>query len=158
MAGTRREEISRLDFADVDFERNIARVTGEGTKQRIVALPTAVKKAMLRYARHRNPDNPAFFQPDTRHQQRVTRLSPDAITRLVNHAAKRAGIEGRHTGPHRGRHTFATHLLCSGESLKYVQVLMGHSDIAITQEYLRSINSEEAAEASLKRNPFKGWA
>lgn len=63
-------------------------------------------------------------------------IGPDVIQRSVKAAAERAGVEGKVT-PHCLRHSYATHLLDCGESIKRVAESMGHSDIRTTAGYAR---------------------
>jgi integrase len=63
-------------------------------------------------------------------------IGPDVIQRAVKSAAERAGVEGKVT-PHCLRHSFATHLLDSGQSITRVAESMGHTDIRTTAGYAR---------------------
>jgi integron integrase len=63
-------------------------------------------------------------------------VGPDAIQRAVKRAAVVAGVEGKVT-PHCLRHSFCSHLLDSGKSMRRVQEAMGHSDIRTTACYAR---------------------
>lgn len=63
-------------------------------------------------------------------------IGPDVIQRSVKAAAETAGVEGKVT-PHCLRHSYATHLLDSGESIKRIAEAMGHTDIRTTAGYAR---------------------
>ena len=156
MAGMRREEISRLNWQDVDFNRRMALVLGKGSKQRVVNLPDQLVEALLRYARYRKPLEPAFFQSDPRRGN--VRLQPAGVYQAINELAKRAGVAGPVLGVHRGRHTFATQTLRAGGDLRHLQASLGHSDIKTTQVYLRGIDSEQAAATQRELDAFRGWA
>jgi site-specific recombinase XerD len=63
-------------------------------------------------------------------------LCPDTVRRAVHCAAAELGIHRRVT-MHAFRHSFATHLLESGEDLRTIQVLLGHRSIRNTTRYLQ---------------------
>lgn len=66
-------------------------------------------------------------------------LSPNSINQFFKKSAEKAGITRRVT-THSCRHSFATHLLEDGTSIKYIQVLLGHIDPSSTEVYLHVSN------------------
>lgn len=121
-AGLRAAEAVGLDVADVDFEQELVRVRGKGSKERVVPLGEEAAHWAARYAREARPQllrerEPAFFL-----SVRGRRLDTSTLRRLVRH-------------PHRLRHAFATHLLDGGADLRTIQELLGHSSLSTTQVY-----------------------
>ena len=137
--GMRAGEIVLLDFNDIDFSLSLIRVKGKGKKERIVLFGKKAREALERYAELRNSiidknknisadDDPIFVN------QRGGRLSTRTIQRIVNRLVERSGIKKK-VGPHKLRHTFATHLLNSGVDLRVIQELLGHVSLSTTQKY-----------------------
>ena len=70
---------------------------------------------------------------------------------LLRRIAEQLGLEKVH--PHRFRHTFATWAIQSGAREIDVQMLLGHSDLAMVQRYSRTYTSEQAVEAHANLSP-----
>ena len=132
-SGLRLAEAVGLDLADLDFAAGEARVTGKGSKTRIVpvgAQALAALTAWLPLRRQLAKDEvKALFV-----NQRGTRLTPRGVQLRLERWAIRAGLP-QHVHPHLLRHAFATHVLQSSGDLRAVQELLGHASIATTQIY-----------------------
>ena len=123
-SGMRLSELINLCIEDIDFENNLVRIKqGKGNKDRIsiISKNTALKianfKAAGRILEGRNG-----------------KYSAKSIQKIIATAAKKAGIKQKVT-PHMLRHSFATHLLESGVSIRHIQMLLGHSSLKTTQIY-----------------------
>ena len=75
-------------------------------------------------------------------------LRPQSIRLQLRKYADRAGI-GRRVTPHMLRHTAATLLIETGVDIRFVQRLLGHSSIAMTEIYTHV--SDEALQSALAR-------
>ncbi len=132
-AGARAAEAAALDQPQLDLERGLARVSGKGKKQRLVAVGSKARDALRTYLT--DPDRPAARPPHAVFlNARGTRLSTRAIGLIVSRAAQGSGL-GRRVHPHMLRHSFATHMLDAGADLKSVQELLGHAHLTTTQIY-----------------------
>ena len=80
-------------------------------------------------------------------------MSRQAFWLIIKNIAKSAGIN-KNISPHMIRHSFATHLLQGGASLKNVQDLLGHANIATTQIYTQ-LSNEYVKKSYNKYHPRK---
>ena len=78
--------------------------------------------------------------------------SGNAVRVMLRRIAEQLGLEKVH--PHRFRHTFATWAIQSGAREIDVQMLLGHSDLAMVQRYSRTYTSEQAVRAHLRSVPL----
>lgn len=133
-SGLRISEAIDLDLNDVDSD--VIRVTGKGSKERIVPLSDAAMKRIRRYMEQRH----AFLKEDYSEQalflgvRSGTRLNRRGANRIITKLAKLAGLP-KDVHPHMLRHSFATHMLEAGADLRSVQELLGHERLTTTQRY-----------------------
>jgi integrase/recombinase XerC len=132
-SGLRLSELTDLNCGDVNMNDAIVRVTGKGSKDRIVPVGRKAISALQKWDHSRdllaNVDENALFVSN-----RGTRISPRSVQARINHWARRQGID-TNVYPHLFRHSFATHLLESSHDLRGVQELLGHANISTTQVY-----------------------
>ena len=142
-SGLRVSELVGLDVADVDLDRLTVRVTGKGSKERVVPFGVPAQGAIVDYLRRARPalvaagDTPspsAPAPPALFLGTRRTRLGVRAVYRLVASLLVEFPGAGP-AGPHALRHTAATHLLDGGADLRAVQELLGHASLGTTQIY-----------------------
>lgn len=134
-AGIRLSELIGLRVADIDFENGTIKVTGKGSKQRIIPFGAKARSALQAYLAVR----PALASkrpgvPNAFLSSRGNPMSPKGVNRLMNrYIGMVSEIEKR--SPHVLRHTFATHLLNRGADLRAVKELLGHESLSTTQMY-----------------------
>lgn len=135
-SGLRASEAAGASVADYFEALGCIRVTGKGTKTRLVPVGKPARVALREYLDRCRPNllrgdandrGRLFLSKSGRPLERV------AIWQIVKRAAKEAGLANVH--PHTFRHSFATHLLAGGADLRAVQEMLGHADIATTQIY-----------------------
>jgi integrase/recombinase XerC len=132
-SGLRLAELVSLDPASTDLNAAEVRVTGKGSKTRIVPMggpAIAALKAWLNVrAQIASPDEAALFVG-----KNGRRISPRTVqTQLRAWGIKQGIAQGVH--PHLLRHSFATHVLQSSGDLRAVQEMLGHASISTTQVY-----------------------
>ncbi len=127
--GLRISELTGLNVADVDFTTETLRVTGKGSKERMVPIGGPALSSLQRYRQLAVVTSGPLFL-----SKRRTRITQQAIDLLLKKYLKHSSIPFV-ISPHKLRHTFATHLLDAGADLRSVQELLGHSSLSTTQIY-----------------------
>jgi len=128
--GLRLAELQTLTWQQFDAGFTEVRVTGKGSKTRIVPVGSKAREALVQWQAHQPGQGaqPVFLG------RRGAALSRTAIAEGLKRWAAAAGLVGR-VHPHRFRHAFATHLLEESSDLRAVQELLGHANLATTQIY-----------------------
>jgi integrase/recombinase XerD len=135
--GCRVSEASKLKVDDLELSEGIARVKGgKGNKDRIIVLSKQWVSEIKKYLKRKKIKSEFVFS-----KKNAKPISPDTIQKGIKKSAKKAGIT-KDISPHKLRHSFATHLLESGENIRKIQELLGHSNLSTTQIYTK-VTTEE---------------
>jgi site-specific recombinase XerD len=135
--GLRAGDVAELRFSDIDWRHGTVQVSGKGRYQVRLPLPQDVGDALLQYLDCR---------PNTTHSDRVflrsiAPLRPfdsgDAVSSVVKHALRRAGIKAAVKGAHLLRHTAATEMLRHGVPLDQIGLVLRHRSIDMTAYYAK---------------------
>ena len=133
--GLRVSELVMVEVALVNLDVGYLRVTGKGSKQRLVPMGEGARQLLQQYLVVARPR--LLKKRASRYvfvSKRGGPLTRQAFWKLLRLRAQRAGIR-QAISPHLLRHSFATHLLEGGADLRSVQVMLGHANIATTQIY-----------------------
>ncbi|NJB84302.1 site-specific recombinase XerD [Lewinella marina] len=134
--GLRLGEVCRLRLADVHVDRlQIFIRGGKGNKDRYTTLPQSLVAELNQYVQAYQPDYWLF------EGQHGGQYSPRSVQAILKRAVKRSGINP-HATVHTLRHSYATHLLEQGTSLRHIQELLGHNSSRTTEIYTH-ISSKE---------------
>jgi len=138
--GIRLSELARLTLDDVDLPKRVSRdptnagtlfVYGKGRKERTITLNYKACKAIKVWLKIRpSVDSDSLFV-----SKFLEPMSPRAYEYIVKKYLKEAGIKG--ASVHTLRHTFATHHVAKGTSLRTVQEALGHADLKTTSIYVQ---------------------
>lgn len=133
--GLRVSELVSIKIFEVSLNEGVVRVTGKGSKTRLVPMGQEAVDWISRYLKEARGN---ILKAQITDALFVTNRG-EAMTRqmfwyMIKRYALTAGIK-KHISPHVLRHAFATHLLNHGADLRVVQMLLGHSDISTTQIY-----------------------
>lgn len=133
--GLRVSELCGLKLSDLYFEEGFIKVTGKGSKQRLVPVsPRAVKEMKYWLMDRRHWRVKAGREDNVFLARWGTSISRIMVFHLIKELAAKAGIT-KNISPHTFRHSFATHLLEGGANLRAIQCMLGHESIATTEIY-----------------------
>lgn len=128
-AGLRLSEVCHLKLKDLDFYESILTVRqGKGMKDRISIIPSKICGDLAVFTERKEANDYVF------ESERGGPLSSRSVQKIFDNAKRKACITKDATF-HSLRHSFATHLLEDGTDVRYVQELLGHSNIRTTQIY-----------------------
>jgi integrase/recombinase XerD len=149
-SGMRVSELCSLRSYNVSVDFSSVKIMGKGKKERIIPITNAATQKALE-------ENFQLFKE----QIEATRfvfinrfgrgLSEQSVRFMVKHYAMLANIQRKVT-PHLFRHSFATLLLEGDVDIRYIQHLLGHSSINVTQIYAH-VNEKKKKELLTLKSP-----
>jgi len=150
--GLRATELITLKISDLFFKEGFIRVTGKGSKQRLVPIGGPAIDSVQFYMKIRKAGPIDEKNEDILFlNRRGKNLTREMLFLIVKKQAATAGVE-KNISPHTFRHSFATHLVENGADLRAVQQMLGHESILTTEIYTH-VNSEKWRESILKCHP-----
>ncbi|MBU3924238.1 MAG: tyrosine-type recombinase/integrase [Nanoarchaeota archaeon] len=134
-SGIRLSELLNLKRQDIDFDRGLILVRlGKGKKDRVSILSNSLKDDLLKYY------GSMRFKTDYVFEGRGGgKYSKKSVQKVIERIGKKIGVK---IHPHMLRHSFATHLLEQGTDIRYIQKLLGHSDVSTTEIYTHVSNQK----------------
>ena len=154
--GLRVSELVSLNVDDVNLKESYIRCTGKGSKERIAYMYSRAIQVLANYMEkarplmlsgvkpgsdgaqkavsHKGGNGSATEEKALFLNQRGDRLTRQWVWNILKTCARKVPLDKPIT-PHILRHSFATHMLRGGASLRHVQELLGHSSITTTQVY-----------------------
>ena len=148
--GLRIAEAVGLTWDAVDLPERWLRVLGKGDKERMVPMGRYAVRSLERWkleigaSREIAGDSPVFPGKGT------SPMTVRTVARIVDRAALKAGIPG--VTPHVLRHSYATHMLEGGASIRVLQELLGHESIVTTQRYV-TVTADRLRESYIRAHP-----
>jgi len=132
--GLRISEVINLKVQDIDLEElTIHLKNAKGKKDRITIFPEKLKTDLQNLIAGKKGDDFVF------ESNRGGKLTTTSLQKVFKTALRKTGIKKEATF-HSLRHSFATHLLENGTDVRYVQELLGHTNIRTTQVYTKATN------------------
>ena len=132
-SGMRISELCSLKTKDINLQEKTVLIYGKGSKERRIQIGNDdVNNILNEYYReyHEEIESCGYFFVNHRNAP----LSDQAVRRMLNKYTSLASID-LHITPHMFRHTFATSLLEADVDIRYIQEMLGHSSINITEVY-----------------------
>jgi integrase/recombinase XerD len=145
-SGLRATELVSLPRRAVRLGQPFLMIRGKGDKERLAPISGRAEAAVAAWLAVA-PAGPWLFPGGKSHLSRVR------LYQIVRALAALAGIAPERVSPHVLRHAFATHLLAGGADLRVLQSLLGHADIATTQNYTH-VDSARLVELVNARHPL----
>ena len=134
--GMRIQELLNLRRTDVDFDNLLFRVHGKGNKHRLVPMSIELRKLLFRYLSQHQFDRVFATARGTSPTQRN-------LSRDFKLLCSRLGISGVRCSFHTLRHSFSVEYLKAGGNVLYLQRILGHTTLEMTNRYVRSLGIED---------------
>ncbi|HJZ40772.1 MAG TPA: site-specific tyrosine recombinase [Bacteroidales bacterium] len=156
--GLRVSELVNLRITNLFFEEGFIKVTGKGSKERLVPIgSTAVREIRYYFEQSRNHIQPVKGAENivflNRRGNKLTRVM---VFTIIRELTLKAGIT-KQISPHTFRHSFATHLVEGGADLRAVQEMLGHESILTTEIYTH-LNREFLRDEIIRFHPRSAGA
>lgn len=136
-SGCRVSEVVKLKVNDMNLKERTATIrAGKGNKDRLIILSKDWIRDLKKYLAKKRIQSEFVFS-----KKNGKNLTTDTVQRIVRKSAEKAGIN-KHVTPHCLRHSYATHLLEAGTNIRYIQSLLGHSNLNTTQIYTSVANDQ----------------
>ena len=139
--GCRIDELITLERRNVDFQNMFIKVTGKGSKERIIPMSVVLRKHLFPYAKH---PYSLFFPSRTGQLLDYDNCLGDLKTTCFKLQIPCKGFHGF-------RRSFARGFIKNGGDVFSLQLLLGHTDLSTTRLYV-SLNHEELKEIHLKNS------
>lgn len=136
--GIRVSELIALKLSDVNLEMGYI-ITVNRNRERVIPVEIIARKALQSYLEKVRPKLVHNEEDILFTNCQGKPMTRQGFWKILKYYAAKAGIEKDIT-PHMIRHSFAAHLVENGADLRSVQEMLGHSDIATTQIYVRQTN------------------
>lgn len=154
--GIRVSELCNIKDEDINLEERTLKIFGKGSKERMLYIGSGeVVKILKKYKEViKDKENNGFFFINKFN----LKLSEQSVRILLNTLEKRLNLS-IHITPHMFRHTFATNLLEKDVDIRYIQKILGHSSISVTQIYTHVSYPKQKEILTIKnpRNDFNTY-
>jgi integrase/recombinase XerD len=140
----RLKELLAIKTEDLDMKFGTVKITGKGRKDRVVPFGQKTKRELIKYLKVRGDNHSEYlFCSRTGYP-----IMPRNFRRTLENYGRRIGLS---VSPHLLRHSAATFLARNEMPAQHIQILLGHSSLAVTQNYINRIVAQEGLQISYRR-------
>lgn len=141
VTGIRISELCTISYQNIDLLNKVVVIRGKGAKERLIHICNEdVITTLTKYSSVYKTEIIScgyFFVNNV-----GNRLSDQSVRDMINKYCMIANIQ-QHITPHMFRHSFATLLLEENVDIRYIQTMLGHSSINVTQIYTHVAMSKQ---------------
>ena len=138
--GIRISELCHIHLKDINLSNKTLHIIGKGKKERILFLGDQKTFNLLETYINKTKNEPNDFLFPGKHSPKP--LSEQSVRLILKRIVEQNSLSKTIT-PHMFRHSFATMLLDSDVDIRYIQQILGHSSISITQIYTHVSHSKQ---------------
>ena len=138
--GIRISELCHIHLKDINLSNKTLRIIGKGKKERILFLGDQTTFNLLETYINKNGKESNDFLFPGKHSPKP--LSEQSVRLILKRIVEQNSLSKTIT-PHMFRHSFATMLLDNDVDIRYIQQILGHSSISITQIYTHVSHSKQ---------------
>jgi integrase/recombinase XerD len=142
--GLRLSELAGLQLNAIDLANSHLRVTGKGSKERVVPFGMHTRRALLHYLQNYRYNPLPHYENHLFTTSSGTPMRPSAIQTMVRRLREQAAITDARCSPHTFRHTFAKNYLLNGGDVFSLQRILGHTSLEIVRMYVNLVDSDVA--------------
>ena len=138
--GIRISELCHIHLKDINLSNKTLHIIGKGKKERILFLGDQTTFNLLETYINKNGKESNDFLFPGKHSPKP--LSEQSVRLILKRIVEQNSLSKTIT-PHMFRHSFATMLLDNDVDIRYIQQILGHSSISVTQIYTHVSHSKQ---------------
>ncbi len=153
-SGLRVSELIAVRKNDLELSGGYVRISGKGSKQRIVPLTRITVKKIKKWLNYLSAISLLPEEGYLVINKKGSRLTRRTVHRVVKESMAITG-QFKNISPHSLRHSFATNLLDNGADLRSIQDMLGHSNLSTTEKYTH-LSLKKLLDVYNKSHPLSG--
>ena len=144
--GIRLQELTNLKLSDIDLGNGLFKITGKGNKERMVRIGHMTIKTLWNYLKIRGSHYDQLWLTEER-----TPIQSNGLSQAIKRMSIAANVPN--LSAHKFRHSFSVNFLRNGGDPFSLQILLGHSDLAMVRRYTSALKIDDALASHEKFSP-----